>query len=174
MQLQSGCEARVGHERCPGSGDHFQISECAMYLEGRLAATSQFDDRKVDEWVRWCRSHQYLNMRIVKQKTSIEGVRVVGVNPFDAGCRVSILGGPTVPARLIKSAAMCGSCGTTSRAVHRCRPDSPWRGQLDFVPRGYRGRCYVCGDVISRAVDEGAFRGGIKRYLEGSERCLLV
>ena len=32
----------------------------------------------------------------------------------------------------------------------------------------------MCGDVISRAVDEGAFRGGIKRHLEGSERCLLV
>jgi len=110
-----------------------------MYLEGRPNTTSVFDDRRVDEWVRWCRSHQYLNMRIVKQKTSSEGVRVVGGNPLDAVCRVSIRGGPTVPARLIKSATMCGSCGKTSMGVLRCWPDHPQRGRFDFVPPGYRG-----------------------------------
>jgi len=107
-------------------------------------------------------------MNIVKDERSIDGVKVVGGNQFDAGCRVSIRGGPIVPAKYIKPAVRCGSCGKTSMGLHRCRPDRPRRCLFDFVPPGYRRKCYVCSMVMSRAVDEGAFRASMKRHLEGT------
>ena len=174
VRLRSGTGARVGHEDCDGVEDRFHMVKCPLYLAQRPSFSTLYDDRKVKEWVDWWKRHDYLGMHVVHHKSSIDGIKVVGGNPFDDTGRVSICGGPTIPARFIKPATQCDVCGKTSMGVHRCRPNRPRRGEFDFISPDYRGSCYVCGVVMSRAVDHGAFRVGIGKHLKGSERCWRI
>jgi len=174
VRLRSGAGSRVGHELCDRSQDRFHVSRCQLLQDGRPASDSLFDDKVVHEWRDWCERHDHLGMHVVRHKSSIDGVTVVRGNPFDDGIRISVGGGPTIPARFIKPAVQCNSCGKTSMGVHRCRHDRPRRGRLDFVPLGFRGSCYVSGVVMSKAKGEAAFRAGIGSHLNGSERCLRV
>jgi len=157
--LRSGAWDRRTHDGCHDREDRFHLSQCRRYVLGSPPTHTLFEDKDLSRWVAWWRGHDYLGTGVVKQKTSIRDVRVVGGNPFDTGCRISVGGGPTVLAKYIKPAVLCGTCGKTSMGVHRCRPNRPRRGMFDFVAPGYRGGCYVCGQEISRAVDEGAFSG---------------
>ena len=174
IRLRSGTGGRLGQEDCADSGDRFHMAKCPRYLAGRPPLYTLHDDRRVKDWVDWWRRHDYLGMHVVRHKSLINGVRVVGGNPFDDTCRVSLYGGPTIAARYIKPAVGCDTWGKTSIGVHRCRPDHPRRGKFDFIPPDYRGSCYVCGSVMGWAVDHGAFRAGIGKHLGGSERCLRI
>ena len=174
VRLRSGTGVRIGHEGCIGADDRFHLVECTQYLTGRPPRHTLHDDRRLSDWVDWWRAHQYLNTSVAKHKTSIAGVRVVGGNPFDDGCGVSIGGGSTIAARAIKPAVMCDKCGKTSMGAHRCRPNRPRRGRFDFIPNEYRGACYVCGLVMSRAKGFKHFRAGIAKHLDGSDRCLRI
>jgi len=112
--LRSGASSRVGHEFCDRLQDRFHISPCQLSQDGRRASDSLFNDKVVHEWRDWWEHHEHLGMHVVRHKSSIDGVMVVGGNPFDDGIRISVGGGSTIPARFIKPAVQCDSCGKTS------------------------------------------------------------
>ena len=174
VRFRSGTGVRIGHKGCAGVDDGFYLVECTQYLKGRPPKHTLHDDRRLPDWIAWWRAHGYLNMSVAKHKTAISGVKVVGGNPFDDICRISIGGGPTIVACPIKPAVVCDKCGKSSTGYHLCRPNRTRRGKIDFVPTDYQGSCYVCGVVMSGTVDPTSFRNGIGRHLGGSERCLKI
>jgi len=174
VRLRSGTGDLSGHRDCVGSDDRFHLARCVRFLAGRPPFHTLHDDKRLSDWKAWWRRHDYLGTQVARQKTAIAGIRVVGGNPFDDGCRISIGGGPTIPAVFIRPSKDCAQCGKTVVGEHRCRPNAPRRGKYDFIPADYRGDCYTCGEVISNAVDDRAFRTGIARHFAKRERCLLV
>jgi len=146
------------------------ICHCSEWDDSSLLQSKLFKERSVLEWVNWGRKHDYLGMNIVSHKTSIQDVKVVGGNPFEDGCRLTTCGAPPVAARFIKPAVFCVECGKPSIGVHHCRPNHARWGHFSFVLPGFRGDCYVCGDQLSGAVDECAFRARFKSHLERNER----
>jgi len=174
VRLRSGMGDLSGHQDCVGSDDWFHLAKCVRFLVGRPPFHTLHDDERLSDWVNWWRRHDYLGTQVAPQKTAIAGVQIVSGNPFDDGCCISISGGPTIPAVFIRPSKDCARYGKTVIGEHRCRPSIPRRGRYDFVPADYRGDCYVCGEVISKAVDTGIFCAGIARHFARNERCLMI
>ena len=83
MRVRSGTD-KAGHEEYRGYEERFYLTECHKYTIWRPLIKTQFDDKHINELVKWRTYHEYLGMGLPTTLPEQLGVRIIFGNPFDS------------------------------------------------------------------------------------------
>ena len=81
-------QLRVGtdcgdHLDCDDGTDRYHILVCPKFARARPMRSTLFSDQHIPDWIKWANDHHYLGLGIPRSHASVDGVMLVGGNPFE-------------------------------------------------------------------------------------------
>ena len=157
IRIRSGT-GLVGHNNCPDREDRHHSILCDRYATLCPPADCLYDNRVLDDWIKWFRHHDMQGLGIPANLRQYQNVTVAFDNPFDATACI-VRDGRRIGVDIAKQVYRCEKCHMVHAESGCPLPAFNMPIAFYFLTPGST-HCPVCGKTVSCLTARNRHYGG--------------